>query len=319
MKKLLALISLLTLPFLSRGQYGTAQFNNFGIPIYPHNFSRFWLNGSIPFGTNPIMEFHGLYKLNIYSDSINIPKLSLAENPNPFKLVWIGQDSVLKAFTPNYVRFSDTTTILSPYIRALEVSQIYYPITNPAGYLTSSDISGKLNISDTSSMLSSYIRKIDTTNNWAFKANYLLSETDPISLHISDTNLALSPYLRKIDTTLKWQFIGSYLFTSDTANMLTNYQRKAGVRRVETYLGTTDGSGNYTVTYSSSFPITPDVQPQLQAGTTSQIVRITSSTTTGFTVNVTNRASVTLLGIEVLLAATTPVSGSSVGVLVTAR
>lgn len=90
-------------------------------------------------------------------------------------------------------------------------------------------------------------------------------------------------------------------------------------KRIETYLGTTDGSGNYTVTYGTAFSSTPDVQPQLQSGTTSQLVRITSTSTTGFTVQVTNRASVTLLGIEVLLAATTAVSGASVGVLVTQR
>lgn len=91
------------------------------------------------------------------------------------------------------------------------------------------------------------------------------------------------------------------------------------VRRVETYLGSTDSSGNYSVVYSTPFSSVPDVQPQLQAGTASQVVRITSSTVSGFTVNVTNRASVNVVGVEVLLAATTPVNGASVSVLVTAR
>lgn len=90
-------------------------------------------------------------------------------------------------------------------------------------------------------------------------------------------------------------------------------------RPAETYLGNTDASGNYTVTYSTAYSSIPDVQPQLQAGTASQVVRITSSTTGAFTVNVTNRASVNIAGIEVLLAATTPVSGASVSVLVTSR
>lgn len=111
----------------------------------------------------------------------------------------------------------------------------------------------------------------------------------------------------------------STVATSGSYNDLTNKPTIPVVKRVETYAGSTDGSGNYTVTYSTPFSTVPDVQPQIQSGTPSQVVRITSSTTTGFTVQVTNRASVSLLGIEVLLASTTPVSGSSVGVLVTAR
>lgn len=89
--------------------------------------------------------------------------------------------------------------------------------------------------------------------------------------------------------------------------------------RVETYLGTTDGSGNYTVTYGTAFSTVPDVQPQMQSGAFNQFIRITSSTTTGFTAQVAQRNSVNLLGIDVLLATTAVVSGASVGVLVTAR
>jgi len=65
-------------------------------------------------------------------------------------------------------------------------------------------------------------------------------------------------------------------------------------KRTETYSGTSDGSGNYTVTYSTAFGSTPDVQPQIQAGSSSdtRTVRITASSTTGFTVNVRNRTDV---------------------------
>lgn len=91
------------------------------------------------------------------------------------------------------------------------------------------------------------------------------------------------------------------------------------VRRVETYLGTTNASGNYTVVYSQAFPTTPDVQPQTQAGVANQSMLITASTTTGFTVQVVLRSSVNILGSDVLLASVTPVNGASVSVLVTAR
>lgn len=107
--------------------------------------------------------------------------------------------------------------------------------------------------------------------------------------------------------------------TSGSYNDLSNKPTIPTVKRTETFLGTTNASGNFSVTYSTPYLVAPDVQPQLQAGTPSQVVRITSSTTTGFTVQATNRASVNLLSIEVLLAATTPVSGASVSVLVTQR
>lgn len=90
-------------------------------------------------------------------------------------------------------------------------------------------------------------------------------------------------------------------------------------KRVETYLGVTNAAGNYTVVYATPFASIPDVQPQMTAGTFNQFIRITSSTTTGFTVMVGQRNAVTLLGMEVLLASTQPTSGASVGVLVTSR
>lgn len=112
---------------------------------------------------------------------------------------------------------------------------------------------------------------------------------------------------------------GTGAATYDNTTGILNIPTASNTKRIETYSGITDASGNYTVTYTTAFSVVPDVQPQLQAGTASQVVRITSSTTTGFTVNVTNRASVTLLSVEVLLAATTPVSGASVSILVTSR
>jgi hypothetical protein len=107
-------------------------------------------------------------------------------------------------------------------------------------------------------------------------------------------------------------FSGSYNDLSDKPTIPT-------VRRMETFSGVTDASGNFTVTYSSPFPLAPHVSPQLISATPSQVVRITSSTVNGFTVNVTNRASVTLLALEVLLAATTPVVGAAVSVTILAR
>jgi hypothetical protein len=132
-------------------------------------------------------------------------------------------------------------------------------------------------------------------------------------------------YLVPADTVAKWIGIGT---TIPAAQVSSDWNSVSGVsqilnkptlKRIETYLGTTDGSGNYTVTYSSAFSVTPDVQPQIQVASVTQAVRITATSTTGFTIQVTNRAVTTLLGIDLISGTSTPVSGASVGVLVTSR
>lgn len=121
-------------------------------------------------------------------------------------------------------------------------------------------------------------------------------------------------------------FSGSYtdltnkptLFNGDY-NSLSNKPVIPTVRRVETFSGVTDVGGNYTVTYSTAYPAIPHITPQLTSALPTQVVRITASTTLGFTVNVTNRASVNVLGLDVLLAATTVVASAPVSVSVLAR
>lgn len=135
------------------------------------------------------------------------------------------------------------------------------------------------------------------------------------------TQILNKPTLASIATTgLYSDLIGKPVLASVAiSGSYSDLTDKPTLRRSETYSGVTNASGNYSVTYSTPFSVIPDVQPQLTSGTPSQVVRIVSNTVSGFTVNVTNRASVTLLAVEVLLAATTPVAGAPVSVLVTAR
>lgn len=88
------------------------------------------------------------------------------------------------------------------------------------------------------------------------------------------------------------------------------------VRKTETFSGTTNGSGTYSVTYATAYASTPDVQPQIQSAsaTDTTSIRITASSTTGFTVLVRNRTDV--IG---LLPSFANVSSASVSVLVTER
>jgi len=92
-----------------------------------------------------------------------------------------------------------------------------------------------------------------------------------------------------------------------------------GLRKVETFLGTTNASGNLTITFANSYSTPPDIQPQIIGGTFNQFLRIVSVSTTQAVIQVGQRNAVTLLGVEVLLASTVAVNGASVTVQVTPR
>lgn len=89
-------------------------------------------------------------------------------------------------------------------------------------------------------------------------------------------------------------------------------------RRIETYAGTTNAAGQIVVTYGMAYPVTPVVQPPAPA-LANQVWTTVSSTPTGFTLQLNQRNTVTLLSTEVLLGATVPVVGAAVTVLVVAQ
>lgn len=86
------------------------------------------------------------------------------------------------------------------------------------------------------------------------------------------------------------------------------------IKRQESYKGTTDASGNYTITFSVSYSSTPHIQANPIGGTTEIFLKIVSVSTTGFVVNVFQRVSVLSLALST---ATTPVSGATVDVFIT--
>ncbi len=90
-------------------------------------------------------------------------------------------------------------------------------------------------------------------------------------------------------------------------------QGQAGLdaKRIDTYNGTTDANGLFTVTYATAFPTIPSVQPEPLLSANQTWVKVTS-TTNGFSMRLVQRAAVTLLATEVLLAAVTNVVGASV-------
>lgn len=90
------------------------------------------------------------------------------------------------------------------------------------------------------------------------------------------------------------------------------------LRRVETYTGTTNGSGDFSGVYSPEFATIPNVQP-VTYPTADAItrVRVSVSTTAGFTVRTERNATVNLLGIDILSLGTAAVASVPVRVLVT--
>jgi len=87
-------------------------------------------------------------------------------------------DTSVSGLSGKYVRISDTSSMLSPYLRKVDTASL------------SNRINLKLNISDTSSMLSPYLRKIDTTNKWVNNITRTLGK-DSIIYYIGNTRYAI--------------------------------------------------------------------------------------------------------------------------------
>lgn len=85
-------------------------------------------------------------------------------------------------------------------------------------------------------------------------------------------------------------------------------------KRIEGFSVTTNGSGAASGTYSTPF-VSPVIGAHINGGSRNQFVRVTT-TTTGFTVDAFSRATLTVLGIDLLGAGTSAVSGATVHVQV---
>lgn len=110
---------------------------------------------------------------------------------------------------------------------------------------------------------------------------------------------------------------GTNLYYTDAR--VASYIALNGYRKVETLQGTTNASGVYQVVFGNTYSTPPHVNPVIINGTAAMMMTVSNVTTTGCTVTVQQRSAVTLLAVEVLLAATTPVSGATVAVLVVAK
>lgn len=109
--------------------------------------------------------------------------------------------------------------------------------------------------------------------------------------------------------------ISSALFKSWVKGTVSSTQK-----RQETYSGTTNGSGIYTVVFPVAFSVTPNIQASMPVqANTNQYLRISALSTTGFTVNAYSFNTNTLLGIVGLVSATTALSSIAVDAMVTQK
>lgn len=98
----------------------------------------------------------------------NVSDTALVGGTHYYNKAYIDGNLALK------VNYTDTSTMLSPYQRsafAVKYSDTtamlsgYYRTSNPAGYITSAAIAGKVNYSDTAGLVSGYQRKLTLTTN----------------------------------------------------------------------------------------------------------------------------------------------------------
>lgn len=90
--------------------------------------------------------------------------------------------------------------------------------------------------------------------------------------------------------------------------------------RMELFSCTTDGAGQCSVVYFPSFNSTPMVTPTLQApGTINYIARVSASSISGFTIIVEQHTSLSVLSLNVLSFAATPVAGQNVKIMVAGK
>lgn len=87
-------------------------------------------------------------------------------------------------------------------------------------------------------------------------------------------------------------------------------------KRRETYSGTTDSNGLYTITFGASFSVAPNIQGNVIGQSTEVQSRIVSVSTTGFQVHVFQRVAVLTLALST---ATSNVASASVDVLITEK
>lgn len=202
------------------------------------------------------------------------------------------------AVDPTRVKYTDTALMLAPYAQnAALTAGLATKFNTPSGS-TSQYIRGDGSLATLPAPGVGTVTSVGLSSSDFSISGSPITESGNITANLSTTGITAGTYGR---------------ITVDSKGRAT-----AG-KRQEVYSGTTNATGEYTVTFGSSYSATPNIQANLVGGTANQTMIITSVSTTGFTVKAVQRSAVTLLGIEVLLAATTNVNGANIDVIITEK
>lgn len=211
-------------------------------------------------------------------------------------------------FDGTYTSLTGKPTSFPPSAHTHAISDVTGLQANLDSKATAASLSGYVTSSTFTTSLSGYATTTALTT--ALSAKFNIPAGSTTQYLRGDGSLATFPAIPTVPTNVS-------AFTNDsgylTSAVLTGY------RKVETFLGTSDASGNITITFSNTYATPPDVQPQIIGGTFNQSVRVVSVSNTGCVVQAAQRNVVTLLSIEVLLGATVNLVGASVTVQVTPR
>lgn len=250
-----------------------------------------------------------LVAINSGSSPFSLPNGAIVYMPEIDQFGRVVNISTTNA-TPSWSRITDTPTFFrfSQAVDSLLKRQVYSD-TNTYD-ATKHDLSSKINFADTSAW--------DATRSWVLGLGYTTNVGTLTSVGIasSDFTISGSPVTTSgnITANLNTSGVTAGFYGGVT---VTNKGIVTAGKRQEKYSGTTDGSGTYTVVFGTPYSVVPNIQANIvNQSNTNQNLRVTSVSTTGFTVNAFQRNSVNLLGIDVLLSATVNVSGASVDVII---
>lgn len=162
----------------------------------------------------------------------------------------------------------------------------------------------------------------DTVNVATATERILVTSQQDIPLDRGNTRLFFA-YAPAPVSAFRWFLDDVELFTPTVAgdwltapSRLSSALGELAARASVLYSGTTAGSGTFSVVYPTAYANVPVVNPQIVGGTNNpwQFLRLTSSTTTGFTVTAYESAIVDVMGVNVVSGEPTTVNGVSVTV-----
>lgn len=273
-------------------------------------------------------------------DSMKAANLPISND----KYIWMDQstgeikaskrDSLLKMLNQSLSFISNTTSIPAAQVNAdwssgSGVSQILNKPTIPAQYTLSQGANITLTgsypnqtlsaVTQTSALTSS---QVTTALTFAPASNTVVSDkTITITTLGSATVSSAYPSF-----TINTPAVIAQTLVAGKSMVVTpgsNTYTIGAAKSFTTYSGTTDASGNFTITFSTAYAVAPIVFPVIPNQVDKNALAITSSVSaTGFTVNMFTRATITSLPIigvlagALLGAATTAVTSTAIDVLV---